>query len=1046
VENRAKAEDEIKRPSSTRLLRKPFYAYWTIRKTFKNELWPGSTRCPARSAISRVQIPVEKQPWQLRTKVGTFCNLLERRCTSLLLVQFLAPLLLLAVLILALGNGIVSYAAAETAATSGAGNSPTTGDPDAYLAQLRTVLPQSWLQREFQRQRSFPAFARSRQLVAKGQDQEAFQELEQYLASDPDDLVIQFGYLVLASDLKRYRAAIGAADQILAAVPEFAPALFYRGLARAALGENKEALPDLAAAVDSNALAPADRQYARRSLAVVAVASPVPADALALLDREEAKAGADGTLLVAKGQLLERLGRKAEAKAAYDDAVKRAKNNDEKRAAWVFGAELALKNSDPTEALPRAEAAWKLAPGNPEAATVLAEAASRLGRTDLVERAEREAKASSSDRGIRESLANALFRVGRYDQAATNFAELAETAASPPEEYRLRRAAGFAAQAAQDSARAFSELQRAAAINPAPEALSAAAEASLQAGHLDVAAADLAQLADASDGKDRGHALQRLSAVEEQRGRFQEALTALDRIPTDQRNASLERRSAILAAKIGDLEAAVRYAQRVADLEPTRADLRALGEAELAAGHPDAAIESFQRALSLQPENDSGLREMLANSLTAVGRASVAAAEFERLAAAATLPADKHRLELAAGFAALNAGDTMRALAAFRQAVAIEANRKSLEAAAETALQAGQLAEAAGYLERLVAAADDDIDRRVRHLERLSFVYEMMGQTRQAVEALARLPMTAQNRPEIIRREAVLAQKLGDRRAMLAHLRELAAAEPSETNLAALADAEIGAGQSNAAATTLETLLANRNLPAQRRASYLERLGNIEISRGNTKRAQSLFLEAYHTSPAHPPEWLAQAAESAMQAKDWQQAAQWYRLLAENQRITRKTRAGYDTRLGVALASLGRDQEAVAAYDAAIQLGGATPSLHENRGIVLMRLARAAAALSDLRAAYDAVPRADLAASLGYAYQAVHQPGPAIVFLRRALADPQALSSAQRQQTSAALGYAYSDTEQHDKAASCFERALGILPSATSSRGCGVNNETAAIQ
>jgi tetratricopeptide (TPR) repeat protein len=83
---------------------------------------------------------------------------------------------------------------------------------------------------------------------------------------------------------------------------------------------------------------------------------------------------------------------------------------------------------------------------------------------------------------------------------------------------------------------------------------------------------------------------------------------------------------------------------------------------------------------------------------------------------------------------------------------------------------------------------------------------------------------------------------------------------------------------------------------------------------------------------------------------------------------------------------------------------------------------------------------------LNVADQAVHQPGPAIVFLRRALADPQALSSAQRQQTSAALGYAYSDTEQHDKAASCFERALGILPSATSSRGCGVNNETAAIQ
>jgi tetratricopeptide (TPR) repeat protein len=169
-------------------------------------------------------------------------------------------------------------------------------------------------------------------------------------------------------------------------------------------------------------------------------------------------------------------------------------------------------------------------------------------------------------------------------------------------------------------------------------------------------------------------------------------------------------------------------------------------------------------------------------------------------------------------------------------------------------------------------------------------------------------------------------------------------------------------------------------------------------------------------------------------------------MLTENERIPRKTRAGYDARLGFALASLTRDQEALAAYDAAIQLGGATPSLHENRGIVLMRLGRAVAAVSEFRASYDAHPRADLALSLGYAHQAAHQPGLAIVFLRRALADPQALSPAQRQQASAALGYAYSDTEQHDQAAGCFERALGILPSSTSYRSCGVGNETVAIR
>src|SRR6266446_483995 len=502
---------------------------------------------------------------------GVLFPLIQRRGADTLLVQLRAALVLVAVLFLMLANGTESVASAESVATGIPDNTVRPGDTDAYLARLRTALPQSWLQREFQRQRSFPAFAHSRQLVAKGQYEEAFEELERYLASDPDDLVIQFGHLILATELKRYRAAIGAADRILVSVPDFAPALFYRGIALAALGENKEALPDLAAAVESKALAPVDGQYARRSLAIAAVASPATADALALLDREEATSGADSTLLVAKGQLLERLGRNAEAAIAYDDAVKRTTNNEDKRVAWLFGAELALKSGDLTNALSRAEAAWKLAPGNPEVATVLAEAASRLGRTDLVESAERETKgANTTDRGIRESLANALFRVGRYDQAAANFEELAETAASPAEEYRLRRAAGFAAQAAKDSSRAFSELQRAAVINPTPEALSAAAEASLQAGHLDVAAADLRRLADASGGKERDHALARLSVVEEQEGRFQEALAALDRIPTDQRDASLERRSAFLAAKIGDLDVAVRHAQRVADRKSTR--------------------------------------------------------------------------------------------------------------------------------------------------------------------------------------------------------------------------------------------------------------------------------------------------------------------------------------------------------------------------------------------------------------------------------------------------------------------------------------------
>src|SRR6266480_4709357 len=104
--------------------------------------------------------------------------LTQRRGADTPLVQLRAALVLGTVLFLTLANGTVSIAAAESGAIGIPDNAAIPGDTDAYLARLRTALPQSWLQREFQRQRSFPAFAHSRQLVAKGQYEEALEELE----------------------------------------------------------------------------------------------------------------------------------------------------------------------------------------------------------------------------------------------------------------------------------------------------------------------------------------------------------------------------------------------------------------------------------------------------------------------------------------------------------------------------------------------------------------------------------------------------------------------------------------------------------------------------------------------------------------------------------------------------------------------------------------------------------------------------------------------------------------------------------------------------
>ena len=128
-------------------------------------------------------------------------------------------------------------------------------------------------------------------------------------------------------------------------------------------------------------------------------------------------------------------------------------------------------------------------------------------------------------------------------------------------------------------------------------------------------------------------------------------------------------------------------------------------------------LNRFQRALELQPRSNSNSPRD-ARQLPRGGRAVIARRRGIRDVSGRRQPSRRqNRLLLAAGFAALKAGNSARALAAFRQAVAIEANRKSLEAAAETALQTGQGMDAAGYLERLAAAGDPDIDARARYLD-----------------------------------------------------------------------------------------------------------------------------------------------------------------------------------------------------------------------------------------------------------------------------------------------------------------------------------------
>jgi tetratricopeptide (TPR) repeat protein len=647
-----------------------------------------------------------------------------------------------------------------------------------------------------------------------------------------------------------------------------------------------------------------------------------------------------------------------------------------------LGAGLALKRSDLAGALSRVQSAWATTPGDPDTAKLLAETASLLGRGDLVLDAEREMQAAGTiDRATHETFGNALFRVGSYDLAAGRFDELAGTATSPDEEYRLRRAAGFASQAGKDAARALFEFQRAVAINPEPKALSDAVEAALQAGRLDVAATDLRRLADSSEGQDGARALMRLSIVEEQNGHFPEALVALEEIRAGERDVEVERRSVALAAKTGNGEAALGSARRLARLEPTRVNLLALGNAEMAAGQPDAAVQPFEEALALGTEDDPGLREMLANTLIAAGRPALAADQFDVLATTANGARDEYRLRLAAGFTALKAGDRVRALARFRSAVKLESNREALGAAAEAARAAGQLAEAAAYLERLAR-----FEPTRANLRALGEAQLAVGKPDLAVESFDKaLALEAEDDPAL--------------RKMLAN------------TLAA-------AGQPVRAVDEFDGLAAKASVPAD---EYRLRLaaGFTALSAGDRARALAEFQRAIELEPSR--EALAAAAETAIQTGRLAEAAGYFERLALDRNAT--SRARDLEHLSVVYEKMGKVREAAKALARLPKAEQSQPAIIQRRAVLAQKLGGRGA-----RPAHNDQPPTDPALSLGYAHQAAGQPDLAIVYFRRALAESRSLTAEQHRHVDAALGYAYAQSGQHQQAAAYFEKALAAWP------------------
>lgn len=759
---------------------------------------------------------------------------------------------------------------------------PNENSTEAYLAQLADAHPESEFRRQLRRQRSYATLARGLHLIAEGKNDEAAKEFQTYLTSNPGDVFIRFRFLVLATDLKRHDAAVAAADRILTIVPAFSPALFYRGLAEAALGQ-KRALQDLSAASKGGNLTPRDLEHARKSLADVALDVGGP-EGLKVLDDQITLARGDPSLIIARGQILERLGRLAEAADAYADAAAHAEDTDLKHRAFMFGVYLALKRDDPDGALSLAQKAWALAPGDVETGAVLADTASRLGRADLIETVLGQLPAGMQRRKIQETLANTLFKAGQFEHAATEFGTLAETAEQPAEEYRLRRAAGFAAQSAHDNARAFSEFSRAAEIAPTEEAFAAAADASLQAGRFDEAVSYLDRLAALEAPSARPDILKKMSTIDEQRRRFRDAIAALYHIPPEARDAGVERRLGILSQKTQDLDAAVAHFRRLSQLEPSPENLRLLADAELAARHPEAAAESFARAAKMSTKSAPSFLESQGNALMSIGHALDAAVAYR----AAYEMAPRPDLALSIGNAYQSAG--LRALAVtFLQRALAEPQLLSPSQlkAAEAALGYAYADEkrydlaATAFQKALAIAPDNIISLSLARMYRLSGepkrATEILEQANadlwpsvaleaeyheERAEAMAAQDRWAEARNELDKAVAIaptaqrhfrlsqIASRLGDRDAALHELESALASEPDNASYRAALGYALRESRPEEAASLLEEVLAAE--PG--RQSVREDLGYLYLGLNRNREAVAQFeriIDDHDINPAN---------------------------------------------------------------------------------------------------------------------------------------------------------------------------------------------------
>jgi tetratricopeptide (TPR) repeat protein len=522
----------------------------------------------------------------------------------------------------------------------------------------------NWWQAQMRQFRSYPHLHRAYGLLDQGKLDEAADEMKAYLEIDPRDRNVRAMYISVLYRQKNTDQLLRQVAQLLAQDPEDVTALLYRGLANQLKGDFLDALVSFRQVYLNQKAGKEDRILAASTAADMALSHSRYLEALAALT---ALASVQNTWSVQYrlGEALAGSGNIAEAEHAYQAAVERTTNRDEKIRSQSALAYLAQKRGDSDRAIQYGEAILALDPMNIEWLRTLAYIHYSKKNYRQAQQMARRALGVTKALSDRIYLANVLAEEKSYAEAIDQYTIIAQEATDEHVLYDAHMALGYAYQATGNRAAAHQSFARAVQVKPAREAVDALTATGMQAisaGARPVAPTDLAGLLADYENHRSAHGAAAIGYLYAQTGSYAKAVAYLEDALSGRNEPAWRLLLAEQYANLGDRQKA---GLAVAAYVPqTALDWRRLSEVYLKIGNREQAVAALSKGADTVEA-----RLQLSQQYVDLQQPDKALAQLQAVLGTETQSGLRAQALRQVAYIELNSGNDQQAVAAFQSAL-----------------------------------------------------------------------------------------------------------------------------------------------------------------------------------------------------------------------------------------------------------------------------------------------------------------------------------------------------------------------------------------